>query len=315
MTSDSPPKLANLNRLRKGDILLSRPRGIESWFIAKLGGSRFSHAEIVIRDPEESWCVYEATTALTTRKEVVGLIRKKPAADYQYAPIFPPRTASGDEKKRFLERPSEERELVIARDISEYVEFDVLRWRDPPTPEFLKFQDGLGAICERFYLTPYASIDAIARLTAFPWLVKILAKRTRLIPDHIVPGLFCSQLVALVYKNGGFALSSLPAEDITPRHLDELARMPGGHLVAIPRQTLLFSPGSEYELTHDWRDQNTWVNLHGTDTADIIRISERIQRDVEQIANWKPPNKASKSNSRLRLALRSLCSRFSARRR
>jgi hypothetical protein len=287
MTRKSP-KSVNVNRLRSGDILLSRPRGIESWFIAKLGGSRFSHAEIVVNEPEGGLCVYEATTDHTSQKEVVGLVRKKLLVDYQYAPRFPSRAASADEKRKFFDRPSEEREPVLAKDISEYVEFEVLRRPGPVAPEFRKFQNALAAICSPLHLEPYAGIDAISRLTAFPWLVNVLAKRTGLIPDHIVPGLFCSQLVAMVYKEGGFALSSLPPEDVTPRHLAEFARMPNGPLVVVPPQTLLFSPGSEYVLANDWRATNAAVNRHSADTAFPIRIWETIERDLKRMIHWKP---------------------------
>jgi hypothetical protein len=286
--SNYAERFLNVNRLRSGDILLSRSRGIESWFIAKLGGSRISHAEIVVGEPEGGLCVYEATTDHTSQKKIVGLVRKKLLADYQYAPRFPSRAASADEKREFFDRPPEEREPVLAKDISEYAEFEVLRRPVPVTPEFRKFQNALAAICSPLHLEPYAGIDAISGLTAFPRLAKVLTKRTGLIPDHVVPGLFCSQLVAMVYKEGGFALSSLPPEDVTPRHLAALARMPSSPLAVVPPQTLLFSPGSEYELVSDWLAMNAALNRHSANTALPIRICQTIERDLKRMIHWKP---------------------------
>jgi hypothetical protein len=267
-------QLLNVDRLQVGDILLSRPQGVESWLIAKLGGSRFSHAEIVVGEriggPDFVLSTYEATTDKTGRGQLVGLVRNMLLTDYLY---------------RLRDIRVKLPPLVQAKDITDWVEFEVLRWRDSETSSFKEFQKSLKTKCNTLNLKPFASPRAVAALTPFPRMMEFLGKRTGLVPTHVVDGLFCSQLVAKVYSEGGFPLASVPPEAIAPRHLAEFARRADSSLSIVPREQLIFVPGTDYFAARDLRVLTTGVRHHSTETASIGRITERVNDSFHKIQN------------------------------
>jgi hypothetical protein len=265
-------QLLNVDQLQVGDILLSRPQGVESWLIAKLGGSRYSHAEIIvggrISGTEFFLSSYEATTDKTKRGQLVGLVRNIPLTDYQY---------------RLRDIRVKLPPLVKAKDITDWVEFEVLRWRDSDTSSFKEFQKLLKTNCNILNLKPYASPRVVAALTPFPRMMEFLGKRTGQVPTHIVDGLFCSQLVAKVYSEGGFPLAPLPPEEIAPRHLAELGRRADSPLLIVPKEQLIFLPGTDYSVATDNRALNTGVKNHSTETASAVRAAELVQDTSQKL--------------------------------
>ncbi len=266
MKMDKSRQLLNVGRLQVGDILLSRPQGAESWLIAKLGKSRFSHAEIVVGEriggPEYFLSSYEATTDRTRRGQLVGFIRNIPLTDYVY---------------RIRDVRIKLPPLVNAKDITDWVQFEVLRWRETDSSSFKEFQKSLKTRCNALNLTPYASPRVLAALTPFPRMTEFLARCTGLVPTHVVDGLFCSQLVAKVYSDGGLPLAPLPPEEIAPRHLAELAGRTESPLLIVPKEQLIFLPGTDYFVATDYRALNTGVKNHSTETASAVRAGELVQ--------------------------------------
>jgi hypothetical protein len=269
----------NVGRLQAGDILLSRPNGWESWLIARLIGSRFSHAEIVvgerITDDGLVLMAYEATTDESSLGNIVGLVRRRRLVDYQFTAKELPDDASAAAKKAYVEAGI--RWPVLAMDITRYAEFEVLRPRAVAASAFKRFQGDLMDICNAFHLRPYANADVLGNLVPFPRLLKYLGHLTKRIPRDVHEGLFCSQLVALAYEIGGLRISQLQPREITPRHLAELAEGAEASFELVPRKALQFSPGADYVLANDWRLENELLKRHSTDTAEGLRASEHIQ--------------------------------------
>jgi hypothetical protein len=260
-------RLLNLAQVRPADIILSRSKKIESGIIAWLGQSRFSHAEIIVGDydgADVTLSACEATTDKSSTKAIVGLVRRRLIADYQFS----------------LRRPASVSLPVLAMDISKYSHFALLRHRQAETEEFDAFRRKLLSLCRPLHLTPYASVKDIAQLTARPDAAEFFGKLSRQIPRHVAPGLFCSQLVSLLYQQGGFPLGVLRPEQMAPRHLQALAAQPDAALTVVPPSDILFDPGTAYEMTQDWRERNTWIDQHSTDVAGTIRISETLTHNA-----------------------------------
>ena len=172
-------RLIDVGKPKTGDIILTRSSGIDSWLIALFGRSKFSHAQIVLQDRESPWAC-EATTDSTSTGELVGLVRSVPLYDYMYS-----RT-----DKQHLVPP------IFAKNIADYGCFEIMRWRDQIDPAFVAFQKSLPMFCLGLRLRPYANIAALVRFASFPPLWIALNKVLALIPNHVVPGYFCSHLVA-----------------------------------------------------------------------------------------------------------------------
>lgn len=266
--------LLNVNQLRAGDIILSRPRECESMFIALFGMSCFSHAEIVVESTDSIPLTLEATTDNSSSGAIVGLVRERFLRELIYEKRNPQRTEDCD--------------LVFAKDISNYAKFEVMRWCDSQATEFIKFQKSLKDIREAIRLTPYANVEIIARLTYFPAVVILLNKFIGSIPQAYCEGLFCSQLVAKAYQDGGCPLftSDMPPEKVSPRRLAGLAEGNNSKLRFLPKNELLFVPGAEYALKYDLRPLNKFVKQHSVDTGANLRASEKTLSLVQEILDW-----------------------------
>jgi hypothetical protein len=211
----------DLMALRPGDIILFRPKGLESALIAHFGNSKFSHAQLLVRDdclgaqykklhnnptPERERCslVIEATTDIDP-------ITKKIAAGVGYRRL----------PRRYLRRrgmsPFESRTVSP---LSSYVYFDVFRHRAAATEEFRTFiTERVPKLCQRYANQPYASLSDLAQVSAMPLTVEALGKFVKTIPRSSRPGLFCSQLVASIFADGGFPLTQRPASRTRPQDL------------------------------------------------------------------------------------------------
>ena len=260
-------RLIDVGKLKTGDIILTRSREIDSSLISLFGRSRFSHAQIVVSDGKSGW-TYEATTDKTSTGELVGLVRSVPLFDYIYSCT----------DKSVVSRH------IFAKNIGAYGAFEVLRWRNQGAPAFVRFQKQLSLFCAELKLRPYANIAALARFAPFPTLWIALNKVFGLVPDHVVPGYFCSQLVALAYREGGASLSAVDPSDVTPRSLWELGKDTSSTIGAVPVAELEFSPGDRYVRMTDWRQMKDFVIADSNGSASSMRKLEIIDYGTTNIA-------------------------------
>jgi hypothetical protein len=212
----------DLAALRPGDIILSRPRGLESSLIALFGQSNFSHAQLLVTDrclgqnyerseissPSRTKgdydLVIEATTDFEpeTKRIVGGVGYRRLAVRYVRQP------GSSPFKSRSISP------------ISDYLYFDVFRHQSDGTEVFRTFiEEQLPKLCQRYANEPYATLHDLAQASAMPQTVEALGEVIKIIPRSPRPGLFCSQLVATIFAEGGFPLTSILPRLTRPQDL------------------------------------------------------------------------------------------------
>ena len=216
-------EVLDLDTLRPGDIILSRPDTWESFWLAFFGRSRFSHACLVVSDevlgeaeaaqwrssPGQPYTlVIEATTATPPNsKEIVGgvgywrlsrnLIRVRDSSALPKGRVSP---------------------------LKPYAYFEVFRHSDCEKPEFQTFfRQGIATSCNRYVNEPYARLSALAKVSIAPWFVKLVGEWFIDLPKSRREGLFCSQLVASIFRDGGFPLSKKDPSLIRPRDIAKAA--------------------------------------------------------------------------------------------
>lgn len=214
-------EVLDLAALRPGDIILSRPKGLESALIAFFGQSDFSHAQLLV--PDE--CLGPQHAQLK-RKQPVGRPRCTLAieATTDFDPISKQIVGGVGYRRlplRYLRptgAPPHQSQTVAP--LSSYLYFDVFRHRNADTKEFREFvTNRIPEICHRYEHRPYASLHDLAQVTATPWTVEALGSLLKIIPRSPRSGLFCSQLVASLFADGGFPLTDCVPARVRPRDL------------------------------------------------------------------------------------------------
>ncbi|OGL65732.1 MAG: hypothetical protein A3J27_07720 [Candidatus Tectomicrobia bacterium RIFCSPLOWO2_12_FULL_69_37] len=214
-------EVLDLAALRPGDIILSRPKGLESALIAFFGQSDFSHAQLLVPDD----CLGSQHTELK-RKQPIGRQRCTLAieATTDFDPIIKQIVGGVGYRRlplrylRPMEAPPHQSQTVSP--LSSYLYFDVFRHRSADTEEFREFVTSrIPEICHRYEHRPYASLRDLAQVTATPWIVETLGSLLKIIPQSPRPGLFCSQFVASIFADGGFPLTDCPPARVRPRDL------------------------------------------------------------------------------------------------
>lgn len=266
----------DLSMLEAGDIFLSRPKGqSDSMAIALLGATRFSHAEIYLGDrrrdlPEgvsnpETCEATVATHLLSGRLGLIGLVRNRVLPRAVWSRKIVNGQPIGDD-------------IYLIMDVAEYAAFEVRRWKGAKPPGFAAFQEMLAAHSMELLRTPYAEVRALARLTPLPWFVGFLARISGWFPKPMVRGLFCSQLVALLYEMGGFPLfENLSPEDVTPRALWHCERL------ETVTERLQFSPDGS-SLVKDYAQVFARLN---EDTAGVRALQEELDSTLRTVrSKW-----------------------------
>jgi hypothetical protein len=216
-------EVLDLRALQSGDIILSRPAGLESSLIAFFGASEFSHAQLVVVDdvlgaaatalrrtsPDQPCdLVIEATTDVDpATQQLIG------GVGYRRLPRRSIRDSSLASVPKGAVSP-----------LTGYVYFDVFRHHAAGTAAFQRFfREHIASVCERYLYKPYAQLHDLAAISIAPWTVEFVANILRVIPDSPRSGLFCSQLVASIFRDGGY-----PLIDIDPRYVrpGDVARSP-----------------------------------------------------------------------------------------
>ena len=212
-------EVLNLDALQPGDIILSRPATWESSWIAIFGLSRFSHASLVVledmvdvvsaeagfsaRGRPHTLLIEATTDQLPGTDEIVGgvgywplgnkWIRKHGSSEVPTGNVFP---------------------------LNKYAYFEVFRHRSSATEEFQAFvQYGITASCRRYLNEPYARLSDLSKVSVAPWFVRLAGNWLMHLPKSQRAGLFCSQLVAAIYHDGGFPLSAKEPSLVRPRDL------------------------------------------------------------------------------------------------
>jgi len=283
-------RLIDVGKLRAGDIILTRASGFDSFLLALFGRSRFSHAQIVFSVEDGGPRACEATTDLTSAGELVGLVRTVFLRDHFYKRATRPKSKRASFLRDYLSTlvPWRKKKLastvletyVSTKDIGEYAAFQVLRVGDQTTPAFVRFQQSLPKFCDEVHLKPYADVAELAKFAPLTPLWIALNRIVPIIPNHILPGLFCSQLVALAYKDGGLPLSDKEPSEITPRLLAGLAKQAKSAMITIPLAQLEFVPGNDYVRDHNFRPQNELFTQRISNNAHTFRLFESLDHQL-----------------------------------
>lgn len=211
-------KVLNRSALRPGDVILSRPKGIESALIARFGKSVFSHAQLLVSKewvhPAEAneqaqrsaseLVILEATTDVdpVTNRLVGGIGFRELPIHYVRRSVDPVHSS-----KRALS-------------LSSYVYFEVFRHIDADTDAFRSFaENSLRELCQKYIGQPYASLDDLAKAAGMSDTLRALADLLNVIPKSRRPGIFCSQLVSRLYEEGGFRISDVEHAYTRPKDI------------------------------------------------------------------------------------------------
>jgi hypothetical protein len=215
------PLYIDIRKLLPGDILLTRQKGEkDSQLIALFGGSRYSHAELYAGQST----TYEATTHVVgdqPHQKLVGSVGIRWIDDglwRQCAGAQASQSGSGSAHNYSTDVMKTDR----------YAHCDVFRWHDDDEPGLQQFRDGVYDRGKAFRFRPYATLrDLTATLPlGLRLLAQSLGQFVDVIPPSYGSGLFCSQLVARIYEEGGLPLfRHLSPQYVTPRHLASSERL------------------------------------------------------------------------------------------
>jgi hypothetical protein len=212
----SDGEFLDLRALRPGDIILSRPKSIESTLIAFFGASEFSHAQLVV--PNEVLDHEVAVSAGTLARSTCDLVIEAttdvcPGTNEVVGGVGYYRLPRG-----FL-RDAHAQSLPVGgvMPLAGYEYFDVFRHRSATTPAFQRFfEQDIARACERYLNQPYASLHDLAAVSVAPWTVECVASLLKVIPKSPRSGLFCSQLVATLFRDAGFPLTQTKPREVRP---------------------------------------------------------------------------------------------------
>ena len=230
-----PGEVVDLDALLPGDIILSRPATWESFWIAKFGRSEFSHASLAVsedivrgpstergpRDGLNNFIIEATTEKLPWSNEIVGGVGY---AELHY--------------KWIRKRGSSDVPRVRVFALNDYAYFEVFRHRAFESVEFHSFtQHRIASLCDQYLDKPYARLVDLAKVSIAPWLVNLIGNRFIDLPKSLSGGPFCSQLIAGIYRDGGFALSAKEPSVMRP---EDLAKAPDLDRItaAVRRQVL-----------------------------------------------------------------------------
>jgi hypothetical protein len=191
-------RFLNASRLRPLDVILSRPVGRQSKSIACVTGGRFSHAAVALSRS----VLFQSTT-----------------------------NGVGFDTPGYAECQLIDGRHVLFQDVSDYMDIAVYRHPDVAglsESELAVHQEAVIAAAADFNFKEYPPADAFdAIISQTPWAVRGLARLVlrRMLAETgtIVPGQFCSQLVADLFaeQNIGLFPAVVANDAVTPNLLAE----------------------------------------------------------------------------------------------
>ena len=212
-------QVLNLDALQPGDIILARPATRKSFWIAFFGLSRFSHASLVVLEDMVDVVSAEAGSSARGRPHTLlieATTDQLPGTDEIVGGVgYWPLGNKWIRKHGSSELPTGNVFLL-----NNYAYFEVFRHRSSATEEFQAFvQHGITASCKHYLNEPYARLSDLSKVSVAPWFVRLAGNWLMYPLESQRAGLFCSQLVAAIYHDGGFPLSAKEPSLVRPRDL------------------------------------------------------------------------------------------------